>query len=304
MNLISLRASIIYLFNLQTTESERLVKMTTQAKKNKFKDLGLNLAAIVPSSPMALFILALAVTTFSASYELDYVRPLIGQWWPHLEVGLSATVLYLILVIALKGCADRSFNKAEDTPLNNKQAIFRSEERYNESFLKTVASHEVGHALTLALLPKHLMPDEISLHINEYVSPTAGALSYSYADNSNLNDVDFLYWEIVVNRAGFLAEEHFGIKKTTLSKSDRARAWDAAGWYLTLQEASVYFPEPKNDVEARLNHSAITELIKIVDKRIEILFSANKGLLIEFRDELLLKRRLNKQEVLAFVNRI
>lgn len=66
----------------------------------------------------------------------------------------------------------------------------------------------------------------------------------------------------------------------------------------------MYFPEPKNDVEAKMNHSAITDFIKIVDKRIEILFEVNKGLLIEFRDELLLKKRLNKQEVLAFVNRI
>jgi|TARA_R110000796_G_scaffold50909_2_gene120158 hypothetical protein len=278
--------------------------MTIQEKNNKFKDLGLNLATIVPSSPIALFILALAVTTFSASHELDYVWPFIEQWWPHLEIGLSATVLYLIVVIALKGGTDTSFSKAERIPLGSNQTTFRSKERYNEAFLKTVASHEVGHALTLALLPKHLMPDEISLHINEYVSPTAGALSYSYADNSNLNDVDFLYWEIVVNRAGFLAEEFFDIKKTTLSKSDRIRAWNATAGYLTFQDALVYFPEPKNDVEAKMNHSAITDFIKIVDKRIEILFEVNKGLLIEFRDELLLKKRLNKQEVLAFVNRI
>lgn len=281
---------------------------TMNNKFEKAKEIAVEILHFLPRSAASLFFLVISVTLISASYKIEYIAPLFEQWVPHLLIGLFVMVVYLIVLIIFNryylNPATNDFNCISGSASVARMAPEKEKNKYSNESLMIASSHEVGHAFTLSLLPKELMPDEISLYINEYESSKVGALSYKYYDSNAANTPEHFYWQIAVGRAGILAEEHFGIKETALSKADRIQAWEAAKNYLIFKNNSNYFLSPVNEVEALVNHSTINALIKIVDENIIKSFKENSKLLTLFRDELLVKTRLDKSEVLAFINKV
>lgn len=271
--------------------------------RNEVKEVTTYLSSALPRSTSSLILLMSSVTVISASYKLDYIKPLFELWFPHIQIGVIAMVLYYLALSFLNIFADNTYESSVNRPVA-RMATEIEKVKCSAKGLMVASCHEVGHAFTLSLLPNELIPNEISLYINEYESSTVGALSYKYNDNNTANTPDYFYWQIAVSRAGFLAEEHFGIKGTALSKTDRIKSWEAAKNYLVFKENDSYFLSPTNDVEAMINHSTITALIKRVDGSIIKLFKDNSDLLIEFKDTLLAKIRLDKNEVLSFVNQV
>jgi hypothetical protein len=271
--------------------------------RNKVKEITTYFSSVLPRSTSSLILLMSSVTVISASYKLDYIKPLFELWFPHIQVGIIAMMLYYLTLSFINLFADNTYESSANRPVA-RMATEIEKVKCSAKGLMVASCHEVGHAFTLSLLPSDLIPNEINLYINEYESSTVGALSYKYNNHDTANTPDYFYWQIAVSRAGFLAEEYFGIKETALSKTDRIKAWEAAKNYLVFKENDSYFLSPTNDVEAMINHSTISALIKKVDESIIKSFKDNGDLLVEFKDTLLAKMQLDKNEVLSFVNQI
>lgn len=165
------------------------------------------------------------------------------------------------------------------------------------------AAHEAGHALVYAALGR--LPHEVKAAVNDLPDHN-GVLGFVTGINSQhrLDEKTFAEWYMLVFLAGKMGEARMMGESTLGSTNDHARWLNVAKQYLSNHYRGMFYPEPQNEFEQKLNEEKLSALQDDQLGMLSRLFDQNTDVFKEFADALLEKRTLARDELISFLTRV
>ncbi len=127
-----------------------------------------------------------------------------------------------------------------------------------------------------------------------------GVLGFVTGINSQhrLDEKTFAEWYMLVFLAGKMGESTLG------STNDHARWLNVAKQYLSNHYRGMFYPEPQNEFEQKLNEEKLSALQSEQLSALSQLFDLNTDMFKGLADALLEKRTLARDELISFLTRV
>lgn len=165
------------------------------------------------------------------------------------------------------------------------------------------AAHEAGHALVYAALGR--LPYDVKAAVNDLADHN-GALGFVTGIKSQhrLDEKTFAEWYMLVFLAGKMGEARMMGESTLGSTNDHTRWLNVAKQYLSNHYRGMFYPEPQNEFEQKLNEEKLSALQADQLGTLSRLFDQNADVFKELADALLEKRTLARDELIPFLARV
>ena len=169
--------------------------------------------------------------------------------------------------------------------------------------LQHIAAHEAGHMLVYAALDK--LPSDTEIVILHKGSRN-GTLGFTTGikDDHCLTDMSRLEWQMLVLLAGSLSESFLLNERTTGSSEDNRRWMSIATLYLMNSTDEVFHAEPSNEYECSHNNDIINSLREHQTTLVRELFTMNRSVLSSMASEVLIKKKMNADEIQEFLSMV
>lgn len=168
---------------------------------------------------------------------------------------------------------------------------------------KLIAAHESGHALIYAALGS--LPPNIELVINVN-RPSAGRLGHISRIFNDKPVIDKTYsnWMMLVLMAGQYAESFAFGRESMGSAKDHKQWMEFATVYLSNHFDGVYYAEPQNKFEQEHNVEKLEKLRSSQINQLEKLFATNSGVFESLSGDLLVKKKMGRDELIPHLSQV
>ena len=264
-------------------------------------DFGRSLAEIIPGSKLAPITLFLFFFLSTAGGDIPEFQAVVDLWLPYLLNGCFAVMGWYLLSSFL-----RIYYPKQDYENPTAMGVMAkpSDTMRTEAIIWQGSVHEAGHLITLKLLPKELLPDYLHVVIKDKLSQlngSGGYVRYSFESGEEPKESGFNYWLLCCYRAGAIAESLVLEKDYTLSGDD-FRKWEVeARTHLLHSNKYHYFAIANSESEAIINATSLEKLRDDIDSDVKKLLSENVGLITDIAMALHQKKRLEREEILTFL---
>lgn len=165
------------------------------------------------------------------------------------------------------------------------------------------AAHEAGHTLVCAALGA--LPPDVKLVANDRPDHNGvhGFLAGIKSEH-RLEEKTFAEWHMLVFLAGKTGEARIMGESTIGSTNDHARWVNMARQYLSNHYRGMFYPEPQNEFEQKLNEEKLSALQTEQLAMLNRLFELNSDVFKELAEVLLEKRTLARDEIIPFLGRV
>lgn len=172
-----------------------------------------------------------------------------------------------------------------------------------ERDFRYVAAHEAGHVLVYAALG--CLPDGVAVSVNDRADHN-GALGSVMGLNSPhlLQEKSLAEWQMLVSLAGQIGEQRLMGNSTLGSVDDLARWLNVAKQYLSNHYQGIFYPEPKNNLELKMNEEKLSSLQAKQLAALAQLFDLNAEVFKALSEVLLVKRTLSREELISFLEKV
>jgi len=157
--------------------------------------------------------------------------------------------------------------------------------------IRYTAAHEAGHALVYAALGR--LPHEVKAAVND-IPDHNGGLGFVTGINTQNRLVErtFAEWYMLVFLAGKMGEARMMGESTLGSTNDHTRWLNVAKQYLSNHYRGMFYPEPQNEFEQKLNEEKLSTLQADQLDSLSQLFDQNADVFKTLAEALLEKRTL------------
>jgi hypothetical protein len=165
-----------------------------------------------------------------------------------------------------------------------------------------VSAHEAGHAVVLGLLPYH----EKNLEVVMKASQEHGFDGYCKVNgwSSRSHSMTFLELRMISFLAGVEAEKICTGERSVSGTSDYERFIELATHYLCCSELTLFYLNPKDELESAYNRSKILELRERLQHVVRNLLIENREILEVIRQKLIDKGRVRGSELIDLVTKV
>lgn len=175
-------------------------------------------------------------------------------------------------------------------------------DRVRIRFAAFTAAHEAGHAMVYAALGE--LPDDLEIVLNDAPDSSGAGFVGHTVDVRKLEEKTVAEWEMMVFLAGKLGESALNGESTLGGAIDHQRWIVGAKRYLANHYAGIFYADPQNKFEQAQNDAKLEALQDAQLALLREMFSKNEDVFKELVNSLLVKRKLNKEEISAFLCRV
>ena len=227
---------------------------------------------------------------------VDFVRAHVAE----LVLGLSAAMLIGYCRRWINNIVQRSQTLVSDHyGLEIKGDI----KRLTAQDRLVIATHEAGHAIVLGLY--RTIPANLEIVMLNRLSAT-GSLGHCTgpAWMHSLGNKAYAEWEMLFCLAGIEAER-LVLGEISLGGTSDYKSWnDAAQTYLRAHDELIFFSSPDSSWKEDHNCKTLLELRKNQQAIVRELLLENEHILLLLRDELIHKRRVSGDNLVAILNKV
>lgn len=250
----------------------------------------------------------LSYMLFYTSLCLSLVATIFNNYYKIQKEILISTLLFFIVFFFTRKIisAVKKIKFEDEYTFINLFGIIKQENR------EKVIIHELGHLTTLALIKDQITEPYIEIMASQnliekifFPKKYAGKVSFIKKDNSNQgHNTKYIEAIMEVNLAGYICEKYFMGTCGFGSGMDFKNWMELSDKYLSLGLDFPFFAEPQTKEQKEINYISLCKLKEKQEKKVEKLIKNNKDLIITYKDLLLEKNSLTKEEIINFLDKV